>query len=489
MSASQRPLYHVTPPSGWMNDPNGLIYLDGEYHLFYQYIPRDRWDTTGISHPAHWGHAFSPDLIHWTHLPVALETDHLGAIFSGSVVVDENDSSGFFGGRPGLVAVFTQNNPNPSPQGPQVQSIAYSADRGRTWTMYARNPVISNPGPPDFRDPKVFWHTTSQFWVMVVTYQGDRVRFYRSENLKNWQYTGEFGAPMGAHTAVWECPDLFTLPVDGDPGRTRWVLHLSTYHPTALSDHLGLQYFIGEFDGRTFSSDNPASVVLTPDYGRDNYAAITWSNLPAGDDRRLIIGWMNDWAYARRVPTEPWKGHLTVPRELRLRQRDEAVRLIQTPATELEQLRGEHRSLANKTITPASSVWERGVTDAMEITVVIEPGATAECGLRMHMGGGEQTTIGYDGRMSALFVDRTRSGRGDFSPDFLGRHGGPLKPTEGAISLHIYLDRSSVEVFGNDGEVVISSLIFPETDCTGLECYAIGGDARLVSLDVYQLQP
>ena len=221
MSASQRPLYHVTPPSGWMNDPNGLIYLDGEYHLFYQYIPCDQWDITGASHPAHWGHAVSPDLIHWTHLPVALEPDHLGAIFSGSVVVDDDDSSGFFGGRPGLVAIFTQDNTNLSPQGPQVQSIAYSPDHGRTWTMYAHNPVISNPGPPDFRDPKVFWHAPTERWVMVVTYHGDRVQFYQSENLKDWQYTGEFGATMGAHTAVWECPDLFTLPVDGDPSRTK----------------------------------------------------------------------------------------------------------------------------------------------------------------------------------------------------------------------------------------------------------------------------
>ena len=488
MGDNQRPRIHFTPPAGWMNDPNGLLYFDGEYHLFYQYIPWNRWDATGVSHPAHWGHAVSPDLLHWIHLPVAMEPDGLGAIYSGSVVVDRDDSSGFFGGRSGLVAIFTHHNAKPSPHGPQVQSVAYSVDRGRTWTGYARNPVIANPGPADFRDPKVLWHPPTRRWVMVVTYNGDRVRFYVSENLKDWEYASEFGVDQGAHDALWECPDLFALPVEGEPRRTRWVLHLSTYHPTATSDHPGMQYFIGDFDGRTFRNDNPASLVLTPDYGRDNYAAVTWSGIPAADGRCLIIGWMSDWAYARGVPTDLWRGQMTLPRELRLERRGEGIRLIQTPAAELERLRTGHTHREDTTIGPASTVWERGVSDAMEIIATIDPGSATECGVRVHAGDDEQTTIGYDAGQALLFVDRTHSGRTDFSAAFPGRHGGPLTIGAGLITLHIFLDRSSVEVFGNAGETVVSSLIFPETGTTGLEWYALDGEARLTSLDIYHLQ-
>jgi len=266
------------------------------------------------------------------------------------------------------------------------------------------------------------------------------------------------------------------------------VLHLSTNHPTALSDHPGLQYFIGDFDGSTFSNDNPAATVLTPDYGRDNYAAVTWSDIPVADGRRLIIGWMNDWTYARGVPTDLWGGQMTIPRVLRLRQYGEEIRLIQTPVVELERLRAGHIHREGTTIGPASSVWERSVSEAMEIIAVIAPGSASEFGIRVHAGEGEQTTIGYDSSAGVLFVDRSRSGRTDFSPAFPGRYGGPLVPVGGLIALRIFLDCSSVEVFGNEGEAVISSLIFPESTTASLECYAVGGDVRLTALDIYQLQ-
>lgn len=489
MCIDTRPLVHFTPPSGWMNDPNGLVYLDGEYHLFYQYIPWDLWDATGAQHLAHWGHGVSADLIHWTHLPVALTPDHLGAIYSGSVVVDEHDSSGFFDGRPGLVAIFTHHNNNPSPHGPQVQSIAYSGDRGRTWTSYARNPVISNPGPRDFRDPKVFWHAPTQQWVMVVTYHGDRVHFYQSENLKDWRFASEFGAGQGAHSAQWECPDLFALPVDGDPNYRKWVLHVSTYHSTTTCDHPGQQYFVGDFDGTNFSNDNPSDMVLTTDYGRDNYAAVTWSDIPPADGRRLMIGWMSDWTYARALPTDLWKGQMTVPREVRLRRCDGMIRLVQTPAVELTRTRMDHRHHEAASIGPADSVWAHGTNAAMEVIVALDPRSALECGVRVHAGREEQTVIGYDRKTATLFVDRRRAGRSTFSPAFSGCHGGRLALRDGVLSLHIYLDAQSVEVFGNDGETVISSLIFPEAAFAGLECYAAGGAARLLSLDVYDLRP
>jgi len=301
MSAVDRPLVHFTAPSGWINDPNGLVYFEGEYHLFYQYIPHRPDGGVGGSFSPHWGHAVSADLVQWSHLPIALYPDHLGAIYSGSVVVDWHDTSGLFGGRSGLVAIFTHHNASSAPLGPEVQSIAWSADRGRTWTAYPDNPVIANPGVRDFRDPKVFWHVPTGRWVMVVTYGGDRVRFYSSANLRDWSQTGEFGAGQGAQSATWECPDLFELPVDGDPRHTYWVLNVSTYHAAAVSDRVGMQYFVGDFDGVTFRNANPAGLVLTTDQGCDNYAAVTWSDVPANDGRRVMIGWMSDWAYARQT--------------------------------------------------------------------------------------------------------------------------------------------------------------------------------------------
>jgi len=487
MTDRERPLYHFTAPSGWINDPNGLVYVEGEYHLFYQHVPRSLEGDFGRSFAHHWGHGVSTDLVHWTHLPVALYPDHLGAIFSGSIVVDWHDTSGFFGGGPGLVAIFTHHNADAAPLGPEVQSLAYSADGGRTWTAYAHNPVIANPGVADFRDPKVFWHAPTQRWVMVVTFHGDRVRFYTSENLRDWAFASAFGVNQGAQSATWECPDLFELPVDGDPQRTQWVLNLSTYHRTATSDRVGMQYFIGSFDGTTFTNANPAGTVLTTDYGRDNYAAVTWSDVPARDGRRLMIGWMNDWTYARVTPTEPWRGAMTIARELRLRQWAEGARLLQRPVVEIERLRRQHTHSTAQTITPTASLRLCDVGAAMEIVMTIQPGSATECGVRVESGEREHTTIGYDVRAGTLFIDRTRAGKSDFNAAFPGCHGGPLSPMQGAITLRIFLDRGSVEVFGNDGECVVTSLIFPEADRSGLEFYAFGGAARLVALDVYHL--
>lgn len=488
MSASYRPLFHFTAPSGWINDPNGLVYFEGEYHLFYQHTPLGPDGDFNTTNVAHWGHAISPDLIHWTHLPIALYPDHLGVIYSGSVVVDWHDTSGLFGGRPGLVAIFTHHSAGSAPLGPEVQSIATSADRGRTWTAYVHNPVIANPGVRDFRDPKVFWHAPTQHWVMVVTHNGDRVHFYTSKNLRQWTYTGEFGAGQGAHNATWECPDLFELPIDDDPRRTQWVLNVSTFHETDASNRVGMQYFVGDFNGTTFTNANAASTVLTTDQGRDNYAAVTWSDVQASHGHRLMIGWMNDWAYARVIPTQPWRGAMTVPRELRLGRLRGGVRLLQRPLRELECLREQHTHWDYQIIAPNASLWHREVRAALEIVMTIRLEAATECGVRVLSGDGEQTTVGYDVPTATLFVDRTRSGRTDFAPTFAGRYGGPLDATEGSVMLRIFLDRCSVEVFGNEGECAVTSLIFPEEDRRGLEFYALGGSARILALDVYHLR-
>jgi len=472
-----RPLIHFTPPTGWMNDPNGLVYFEGEYHLFYQYLT-----------PRHWGHAVSPDLVHWTHLPIALYPDDLGAIWSGSVVVDRDDTSGFFGGRPGLVALFTHCNERTPPAGPQMQSLAYSADLGRTWTMYRHNPVIPNPGVADFRDPNVFWHAGTQRWVMVIAFNKDRVHFYTSPNLRDWTWASAFGVGQGAHDGTWECPDLFALPVDGDANRTTWILHVSVLHGRKPDAHRHeMQYFIGDFDGTTFTNDNPADVTLWSDYGRDNYAAVSWSDVPPSDGRRLWIGWMNHWMYARRVPTGPWQGAMTLPRRLQLARRPAGVRLIQTPITELTRLRGPATRQGEVMITPTLPLRVPGTGEVFEVELEVRAATATACGVRVRHGAEHHTTIAYDVAASTLVVDRAHAGQTAFNPAFAAAQEAPLTPRPETLALHLFVDRSSVEVFADAGDVVITSLIFPAARTTDLEVYAVGGEAQVRALTVYPL--
>ena len=326
-----RPLYHFTPPAHWMNDPNGLVYFEGEWHLFYQYNPDGK---------LYWGHAVSTDLTRWTHLPIALSPDADGVVFSGSAVVDHDDVTGFFGGGPGLVALWTRHGDLTPPGGPEAQCLSYSRDRGRTWTAYEGNPVVPNPDAPDFRDPKVTWHEASGRWVMALAV-GQHIEFSVSPDLKAWDRASAFGVGHGSHEGVWECPDLFELPVDGPDGETRWVLIVSISGPGGSQT----QYFVGDFDGRTFTNGNPPETVLWADGGADNYAAVSWSDVPASDGRRVWIGWMSNWLYGWQVPTEGWQGAMTLPRVLGLRVTEAGIRLTQTPARELEARRGPERQL------------------------------------------------------------------------------------------------------------------------------------------------
>jgi fructan beta-fructosidase len=283
-----RPQYHFTPQTGWMNDPNGMVYYEGEYHLFYQHYP----DST-VWGPMHWGHAVSQDLIHWQHLPVALYPDKLGYIFSGSAVVDWNNTSGLGTAEaPPMVAIYTYHDPGGERQGRidfQTQGIAYSVDKGRTWTKYEKNPVLPNPGIRDFRDPKVSWNEVSKQWVMTLAVK-DHIEFYGSPDLKKWSKLSEFGNTIGAHGGVWECPDLFSLK-DGE-GNSKWVLFVSI-NPGGPQGGSATQYFIGNFDGKNFMPQDTLARWI--DYGADNYAGVTWSDIPASDGRRLFIGWMSNW--------------------------------------------------------------------------------------------------------------------------------------------------------------------------------------------------
>ncbi|MDH5381668.1 MAG: glycoside hydrolase family 32 protein, partial [Cyclobacteriaceae bacterium] len=291
-----RPQYHFTPPSQWMNDPNGMVYYEGEYHLFYQHYP-----DSNVWGPMHWGHAVSKDMVSWEHLPIALYPDTLGYIFSGSAVIDWNNSSGLGNDlHPPMVAIFTYHNPIGAEEGRidyQTQGLAYSLDKGRTWTKYENNPVLKNPGIIDFRDPNVAWNETLQQWVMILAVK-DHIEIYTSPNLIAWEKQSEFGQTIGGHGGVWECPDLFTLTDNN--GIERWVMLLSI-NPGGPQGGSATQYFIGNFDGKTFTPMD--SITRWVDHGADNYAGVTWSDIPKSDGRRLFMGWMSNWQYANVVPT------------------------------------------------------------------------------------------------------------------------------------------------------------------------------------------
>jgi len=304
-----RPQIHFSPEENWMNDPNGLVYYKGEYHLFYQYHPH-----SSVWGPMHWGHAVSEDLLHWEHLPIALKPDeYVGMAYSGSAVVDWNDTSGFFGGKSGIVLIYTSTLEEEK-GGHQQQSIAYSKDKGRTWVKYKDNPVISNKDKEDFRDPKVFWHEETERWIMVLV-SGDRVEFHASKNLKEWYYLSEFGENRGTHKGVWECPDLFSLKSSQENIEKIWVLKVDV-QKGALAGGSGGQYFIGHFDGERFKEVEHYKENYWLDHGRDFYAAQSWNDLPGEDERRIWLAWMSNWDYANQIPTEKWRSAMSIPREV-----------------------------------------------------------------------------------------------------------------------------------------------------------------------------
>ncbi|MBD0380219.1 glycoside hydrolase family 32 protein [Paenibacillus sedimenti] len=476
-----RPQLHFTPAKQWMNDPNGMVFYEGEYHLCYQYHPEST-----VWGPMHWGHAVSRDLIHWEHLPIALEPDQHGTIFSGSIVADECDTSGFFGGGSGLVAIFTHHDTMPGTEiARQRQSLAYSVDRGRTWLKYANNPVLAEEHLTDFRDPKVFWYEDGHNWVMVIA-AGDHIRFYTSPNLKEWEYSGEFGADQGSHTGVWECPDLFPLPVDGMASTQKWVLIVSIGDDAKYAEGSRTQYFIGHFDGYTFVAGETPAPIRWLDHGRDNYAGVTWSDVPEHDGRRLFIGWMSNWKYALVTPTSQWRSAMTLPRELSLGMDAGEIYLRQIPVKELCVQRGRSKCFASLVVSSGQE-QDLGEGDLLEIIAEFEVGDALEFGLKVRTSDKEETIIGYDSSQHRLFIDRTKSGMTDFHDEFACKHSALLSPIHGMIKLHIFVDWSSIEVFANDGRLVMTDLIFPEPSSRGLKLFAKEGSVKVKSVAVYEL--
>lgn len=467
-----RPLVHFTPERNWINDPNGLVHHDGEYHQFFQYNPG------GSGHAdMHWGHSVSTDLVHWQELPIALEPDDLGEIFSGGAVVDHDDTSGFFDGGAGLVAFYT------SAGNEQAQSLAYSDDHGRSWTKYEGNPVIGNPGIEDFRDPKVVWHAGSESWVLMLA-ADDRILFYRSADLRAWEEVSGFGPGHGAHGGVWECPELFELPVDGDPGDTRWVLVVSI-NPGGPAGGSAAQYFVGDFDGWEFTPHGPPEQTLWADGGADFYAVQSWSDVPEEDGRRVWTAWMSNWDYAEDVPTDPWRGAMTVPREVGLTATGDGIRLTQLPVAELEAARTGHQHWEGELAGGEEIPSFTGTS--LDVELEADPGTASVVGLEVLAGENCRTRVGVDLDAGELFVDRTEHGTVEVTPGFRARHTMVLETGGGPVRLRVVLDRSTVEVFGGRGQAVITDLVLPDAGADRLRPYAEGGTAQVSSLDVHGL--
>lgn len=471
-----RPIYHFTPPDGWLNDPNGMVYHHGEYHLFYQYHPHDLlWG------PMHWGHAVSRDLVTWTHLPIALYPDELGMIFSGSGVVDDHNTAGF--GTGAMVLIFTHNH-----NGREVQSLAYSHDHGRSWQKYEKNPVLEASTPvKDFRDPKVFWYERASdggHWVMLLAV-GNHVLFYTSLDLKTWTQSGQFGPGYGSTDGVWETPELFPLHIESK-AEQQWVL-LVAVGDGAIAGGSGVQYFIGQFDGHTFTTPAPQEQVLWADYGADFYAPQLWNNEPEG--RRIGVAWCNNWKYARLTPADTFRGAFTVPREFSLVETAEGVRLAQRPILELQALRrnAQEWTDVNITSTPFTIALPSPAIELIgEWHLPAQP--SVEClTLQLKWGDIAHLSIVYDVWEQILLVDRTDSGMVAFHPDFAALHRAPLMLRDSMLRLHILLDTRILELFADEGRVTFTEQLFPPLASLTLSQSTKGGSIALSRLTVCDL--
>lgn len=437
---SFRPQIHFSPQAHWMNDPNGMVYFNGIYHLFFQYYPNGT-----VWGPMHWGHAVSPDMIHWKEMPIALYPDSLGYIFSGSAVVDSNNTSGF--GKPGkipLVAIFTRHDPKGEEAGTntfQNESIAYSLDNGKTWTKYSGNPVLKNPGIRDFRDPKVMWYAKEKKWVMTLATK-DRITFYSSPDLKSWRKESEFGEKIGAHGGVWECPDLFPLKLNG---KTYWIL-IVNLNPGGPNGGSATQYFIGQFDGNKFISNDDK--IRWVDYGPDEYAGITWNNT---GNRRIFLGWMSNWEYANEVPTLKWRNAMTIPRQLILKQVGENILLASEPINELSSLKIRVATkISNQSILPKQCIVR------LKMNLINDYAITLSNKM------GNEVLIGYDKKSNQYYIDRTKSGKVNFQKDFTGRFTAPRLAKGKKSDLTLVVDAASIELFADHGLTVMTAIYFPD---------------------------
>ncbi|MCL6220675.1 glycoside hydrolase family 32 protein [Zunongwangia pacifica] len=466
-----RPAFHFSPKENWMNDPNGMFYLNGTYHLFFQYYPEgNKWG------PMHWGHATSKDMIIWKEQEIALFPDEKGYIFSGSAVVDHDNTSGFGDGTtPPVVAMFTYHDPKGEKEGRidyQSQAIAYSLDEGKTWTKYEQNPVIKNPELQDFRDPKMTWDQANKQWLMVLSAK-DRAYFYTSENLKDWKKVSEFGENYAAQDGVWECPDFFPMPVENSE-ETKWVLIQST-NPGGYNGGSATQYFVGDWDGKTFTpeADLYGKNIDHPywlDFGKDNYAGVTWSNIPKEDGRTLFMGWMSNWLYAQEVPTETWRSAMTIARKLTLIKEDDNYIITSTPVKELQKYVGE-------TITKWKLTNENhAIIDTNELDLTkaqvsfLIPKLTKDVHLSLSNDNGDRLKFGFKKAENQFYIDRSESGITDFGKEFASTIStGRRISTSDSLKVNLILDNMSIEIFYDDGKTVMTEIFFPKQPYTSLK--------------------
>lgn len=471
---SFRPVYHHTPAYGWMNDPNGMFYKDGLYHLYFQYNPYGSvWGNM------HWGHSTSTDLMHWKFEGCAIVPDAWGAIFSGSCVVDHENTAGF--GKEAVVAFYT--SAKSTPWGDiQMQSMAYSLDNGKTFTKYEGNPILTS-SEKDFRDPKVFWYAPGKHWVMILAV-GQHMEIYSSVNLKEWKKESEFGAMQGAHGGVWECPDLVEIPVEGTREK-KWVL-ICNLNPGGPFGGSAAQYFVGSFDGKMFVNESPTQTKWM-DWGKDNYATVTWNNAP--DGRCIALGWMSNWQYANNVPTRQYRSANTLARDLTLYREGQELYLKSTPSVEVKKARGKKVSIPSFKVSGKHEIVNlfEEKQGAYEVEIVIQNAGASKIAFCLLNDKGEKVSMYYDLNRKQFVMDRSESGTVDFSKDFPAVTVAPVN-VDKELTLRLFVDRSSIEAFGEDGKFVMTNLVFPSQPYVKMCFEADKNGYAVKALNVYKLQ-
>lgn len=468
-----RPAFHHTPLYGWMNDPNGMFYKDGVWHLYFQYNPYgSKWQNLT------WGHSTSPDLMRWTQQPNAIEPNGLGLVFSGSSVVDHNNTAGF--GKNEVIAIYTSAGAS------QVQSLAHSSDNGQTFENFSSNPIITTPR--EARDPNMFWNAETNRWNLVLAGALDHeILFFSSPDLKNWKYESSFGQGYGCQEGVWECPDLVKLPVRGTD-EEKWVL-IVNINPGGPMGGSATQYFVGDFDGHTFTPDNGKEKTRWMDFGKDHYATVTWSNAP--ENRHTAIAWMSNWEYANEVPTQQFRSANSLPRDLDLfRAPDGELYMGVVPAKETDSLRGTKKSYGSKNIK-----GKKGQTFSLPTAndgiCEIDLGYNATGAQRMLLTlsntKGESVTMVLDTENDTFSMNRSNSGVTDFSRHFPATTTAPTFSDKEKGTLRLYIDRCSIEAFDGEGRFAMTNLVFPTSPYTKLTVAAEGGKAKITSLDIYAI--
>ncbi len=464
---------HFSPKEKWTNDPNGMVYYKGTYHLFFQYYPK-----ATVWGPMHWGHAVSKDMIHWKQLPIALYPDKLGYIFSGSVVVDENNTSGLgTNDKPAMVAIFTHHDPKGEKAGSSVyqnQSLAYSLDEGTTWTKYTGNPVLKNPGIKDFRDPKVFWYAKDKKWVMSLATK-DRITFYSSPNLKDWTKESDFGQMLGAHGGVWECPDLFPLKLNG---KEYWVL-LVSINPGGPNKGSATQYFVGHFDGKTFTPSSNQTKWI--DYGPDDYAGVTFGNTGS---RKVFLGWMGNWLYANQVPTVKWRNAMTIPRELSLKLTAGEIWLNSDPVEELNKIVIKTIKVDAGLLAKNNNIFSVIKQTPSQYVLKFNTKAVKDYSVILSNATGEKLVVGYDAKNSRYYIDRTKAGQSTFSKQFATVTYSPRISLSPTSNFELLVDASSLELFADGGLSNMTGVFFPKKPYTRLSIVNNG-----MEIEKLQIQP